>query len=92
MSSSQAPCSLRRHRVHSVGCSAYRVGQPIEIDALTLSLSASIGVALYPDDDEDADTLLRHADQAMYLAKQSGRNQLRFASALPGGSKVRSDP
>ena len=52
-----------------------RVGQPIEIDALTLSLSASIGVALYPDDDEDADTLLRHADQAMYLAKLAGKNR-----------------
>ncbi len=41
----------------------------------TLSLSASIGVTLYPQDDEDADTLVRHADQAMYLAKQRGRNR-----------------
>jgi diguanylate cyclase (GGDEF)-like protein/PAS domain S-box-containing protein len=41
----------------------------------TLSLSASIGVTLYPLDDEDADTLVRHADQAMYVAKQRGRNR-----------------
>ncbi len=41
----------------------------------TLSLSASIGVTLYPQDDEDADTLVRHADQAMYVAKQRGRNR-----------------
>ena len=39
------------------------------------ALSASIGVSLYPLDDADADTLLRHADQAMYQAKQHGRNQ-----------------
>ncbi len=36
-------------------------------------ISASIGVALYPLDDADADTLLRHADQAMYMAKDQGR-------------------
>lgn len=40
-----------------------------------LSLSASIGVTLFPQDDEDADTLVRHADQAMYVAKQRGRNR-----------------
>jgi diguanylate cyclase (GGDEF)-like protein/hemerythrin-like metal-binding protein/PAS domain S-box-containing protein len=36
-------------------------------------VTASIGVTLYPIDGSDADTLLRHADQAMYAAKQSGR-------------------
>lgn len=40
-----------------------------------LQVSASIGVALYPQDDADADLLLRHADQAMYLAKQAGKNR-----------------
>ena len=39
-----------------------------------LQVSASIGVALFPQDDADADLLLRHADQAMYLAKQAGKN------------------
>jgi diguanylate cyclase (GGDEF)-like protein/PAS domain S-box-containing protein len=38
-------------------------------------LSASIGVTLYPADDVDADTLIRHADQAMYRAKEGGRNR-----------------
>jgi diguanylate cyclase (GGDEF)-like protein/PAS domain S-box-containing protein len=38
-------------------------------------LSASIGVTLYPMDGADPDTLIRHADQAMYLAKESGRNR-----------------
>lgn len=40
-----------------------------------LQVSASIGVTLYPQDGGDADQLLRHADQAMYLAKQAGKNR-----------------
>jgi diguanylate cyclase (GGDEF)-like protein/PAS domain S-box-containing protein len=51
------------------------VSAPYSIDGHTISISASIGVAIYPLDDADADTLLRHADQAMYLAKQAGRNR-----------------
>lgn len=39
------------------------------------NISASIGYTLYPEDDADADTLLRHADHAMYAAKQSGKNR-----------------
>ena len=41
---------------------------------IVLSVSASIGVTFYPQDNVDADILIRHADQAMYLAKQSGKN------------------
>jgi diguanylate cyclase (GGDEF)-like protein len=52
-----------------------RVARPVAIDGEELSLSASIGVALYPDDEEDGETLLRHADQAMYLAKLAGKNR-----------------
>ena len=44
------------------------------IDGIGIHISASIGVTLYPNDNEDAETLLRHADQAMYKAKQRGRN------------------
>jgi diguanylate cyclase (GGDEF)-like protein/PAS domain S-box-containing protein len=51
------------------------ISQPIEIKGKLFEVSASIGVALYPSDDQDADTLLRHADQAMYTAKQSGKNR-----------------
>ncbi|MDO8464401.1 MAG: EAL domain-containing protein [Gallionella sp.] len=49
--------------------------KPIFINDKLFKLSASIGVSLYPLDDEDPDILLRHADQAMYSAKQSGRNR-----------------
>lgn len=51
------------------------IHQPIEIQGHSIRISASIGVALYPEDDHDPDTLLRHADQAMYIAKQSGKNR-----------------
>ena len=47
---------------------------PFIVDGLTLAVSASIGVTLYPQDKGDADLLLRHADQAMYQAKQGGKN------------------
>jgi diguanylate cyclase (GGDEF)-like protein/PAS domain S-box-containing protein len=49
--------------------------EPIEIRNKLFEVSASIGVAIYPGDDHDADTLLRHADQAMYIAKESGKNR-----------------
>jgi diguanylate cyclase (GGDEF)-like protein/PAS domain S-box-containing protein len=48
---------------------------PIEIHQQTFQLSTSIGITLFPQDDADPDTLLRHADQAMYQAKQNGRNR-----------------
>jgi diguanylate cyclase (GGDEF)-like protein/PAS domain S-box-containing protein len=52
------------------------VKQPVAIDkVLQATVSASIGIALFPQNGTDPDTLLRHADQAMYLAKQSGRDR-----------------
>ncbi len=39
-----------------------------------LSISASMGITLFPSDESDPDTLLRHADQAMYVAKDAGKN------------------
>ncbi len=50
----------------------------VEVGGLSLRVSASVGVALYPEDGTDSDLLLRAADQAMYKAKQKGRNQFRF--------------
>ena len=51
------------------------VKQPVALGDVSATVSASVGVTLFPADDVDADTLLRHADQAMYRAKQAGRNQ-----------------
>jgi diguanylate cyclase (GGDEF)-like protein/PAS domain S-box-containing protein len=50
------------------------VAEPIHLDDTTLEVNASIGLTLYPEDDVDADILLRHADQAMYWAKEAGKN------------------
>ncbi|HUE60697.1 MAG TPA: EAL domain-containing protein, partial [Acidimicrobiales bacterium] len=56
---------------------------PINLDGQEVFLSASVGVALYPDDGLDAQTLLKNADTAMYGAKLAGRNnQLRYAPAM----------
>lgn len=55
-----------------------RLQASIELDGHELSTSASIGVALYPDDGRDFDTLLKKADTAMYQAKDEGRNSYRF--------------
>lgn len=52
--------------------------QPIELDGARVRIGASLGVALFPDDGLDLDTLLRQADTAMYAAKAAGRNQWRF--------------
>lgn len=54
---------------------------PVLIDHLTLQVSASIGVAIYPYDGTDSDQLIRCADHAMYQAKQMGKNQ--FAIFVP---------
>lgn len=48
--------------------------EPITLNDSRLEVSASIGVTIYPQDGVDAEQLLRHADQAMYLAKQAGKN------------------
>ena len=51
------------------------IASPYQIGPDRVTVTASIGYTLYPQDDADADTLLRHADQAMYAAKQGGRNR-----------------
>ncbi|MDT8370521.1 MAG: EAL domain-containing protein [Gammaproteobacteria bacterium] len=51
------------------------LAQPYIIDGEPLTITASIGLTLYPDDGEDIDTLIRHAHNAMYQAKQSGKHR-----------------
>jgi diguanylate cyclase (GGDEF)-like protein/PAS domain S-box-containing protein len=48
---------------------------PISINGIELQVSSSIGVTFYPQDNVDADQLIRHADQSMYIAKQKGKNR-----------------
>ncbi|WP_288380901.1 bifunctional diguanylate cyclase/phosphodiesterase [uncultured Massilia sp.] len=56
------------------------VARPIEAGGVQLTLSASIGVAICPTDGVDVDTLMHHADVAMYHAKENGRDSFRFFS------------
>jgi len=53
------------------------VAAPLQVAGHSMAVSVSVGVTFYPQDDSDADTLLRHADQAMYIAKSGGRNRFR---------------
>jgi diguanylate cyclase (GGDEF)-like protein/PAS domain S-box-containing protein len=55
------------------------LAEPLRLEGHRLTIAASIGIAVYPDDGTDAATLLRNADAAMYEAKQSGRNGFRFS-------------
>jgi len=53
--------------------------RPFEVEGQHLELAASIGVAIFPNDGEDVDTLLRHADIALFVAKQGRGAFVRFA-------------
>jgi diguanylate cyclase (GGDEF)-like protein len=65
---------------------AVRVAQAVNVamrdelmfQGTTLRLTASIGIAMYPHDGDDVETLMKHADIAMYGAKEHGRNGFRF--------------
>jgi diguanylate cyclase (GGDEF)-like protein/PAS domain S-box-containing protein len=69
-------CSIALDRIGAA------IAEPMTIDGIELMVSASIGIALFPEDDTDAETLLRHADQAMYQAKEAGRNRYQFFNPL----------
>lgn len=53
---------------------------PFRLDSRDVVLTTSIGIALYPDDGEDVEALLKHADTAMYHAKTEGRDNCQFYS------------
>ena len=57
-----------------------RVSEPLTLDRDELYLTTSIGVALYPGDGENAQSLIRHADSAMYRVKEAGGHDLELSS------------
>lgn len=66
------------------------LSSPFDFEGLELYIKASLGIALAPYDGEDAETLLKNADAAMYKAKQKGRNNYQFYTQAIG-SKVSED-
>ena len=69
------------HAAHVAETVRNAITQPYQLGEHQLHVSTSIGVAIYPSDDDDIDTLVKNADIAMYHAKESGRNNFQFFSA-----------
>jgi len=64
----------------------HALDQPFELAGHRLSISCSIGVAVYPEHGGDEEQLVKHADIAMYCAKQSGRNNVKiFRAGMQAG-------
>ncbi|MDX1553048.1 MAG: EAL domain-containing protein [Marinobacter sp.] len=61
--------------------------QPFRLGDDEVKVSGSIGITLFPEDGQSAQQLLSNADQAMYLAKQSGRNQVCFYNQILGHAR-----
>lgn len=61
---------------------------PLQIDGHDISATASLGIAMFPKDGADADTLLKNSDLAMYRAKDCGRNTYQFFNAEMNSSVV----
>lgn len=71
------------------------IGARLDLNGHQLAISGSIGVAIYPEHGLDAQTLLQHADEAMYFAKQAGRNNWRAYApdqVKPGEIGVETSP
>ena len=57
------------------------IAQPFKIEEHDIYVTSSIGIAVYPDDSDDPEGLLKHADVAMYRSKELGRNTYQFFDA-----------
>jgi diguanylate cyclase (GGDEF)-like protein len=75
-----APMERRGDAGKIVDRIAKALDKPVILDTLTVDVGGTAGVALFPDDGEDMDTLLRHADVAMYTAKETGAGHAYYAA------------
>ena len=63
---------------------------PVTVSGRQLTIQASAGIALYPEDGDNAETLLKNADTAMYQAKNAGRNRFAiYDAAMSARAKLR---
>ena len=67
----------------------HAAAQPFLLADMELTITVSIGVTFYPRDNGEADLLMRHADQAMYQAKQLGKNQYSIFDIVQGEATIR---
>ena len=56
------------------------IRHPVNVDQHELYVTTSIGIAIFPDDGEDAESVLKNADRAMYRAKEVGRDNFQYAT------------
>ena len=80
---SYAHCEKTLKRIHN------SLAQPYLIDDSPHNVTVSSGITLYPSDEGDVDTLIRHADHAMYQSKQSGRNRYHFFNTQQDQQTIR---
>jgi diguanylate cyclase len=76
-----SPAPERKDAEETGGRANETLQMPMRIAGVDLHVSSSIGIAFYPADGPTAESLLAHADAAMYCAKQRGRNNLQYFSA-----------
>ena len=62
------------------------VASPYEVDHAHVIITVSVGIATYPETSGDLETLIQYADEAMYTAKEKGKNRFQVHSSKPAGS------
>ncbi len=65
------------------------IAQPFTIEEHDIYVTSSVGISVYPDDSDDPEELLKHADVAMYRSKELGRNTYQFLDADLAAHRVR---
>jgi diguanylate cyclase (GGDEF)-like protein len=61
--------------------------RPFSVPGGEVSVTGSIGISVFPDDAADGTTLMKHADSAMYTAKQAGKNRFAFYTSGPAANE-----
>jgi len=65
------------------------LSEPILLSGHEITITASIGIAVFPKDGQDAETLIKNADTAMYFAKREGKNNFKFYAEAMSDGEVR---